>query len=171
MYLSQAVSLLAPLRVKSDLFLCLHPGQDGGTFRVRGGHLQGPGTNFPNRTCAFQGGMRPVPSRAEVYPCACLSVYDSSYMWFCKSINCPNWKILFCCAVLAQDIVARVNTFTAAAAVDTAAHAADSCNDCRKSAFDQFHSICGGNCCPFTITQRSSGVEDIHSFFHMFCGH
>ena len=28
----------------------------GDTFRVRGGHLQGPGTNFPSSTCAFQAG-------------------------------------------------------------------------------------------------------------------
>jgi len=44
---------------------------------------------------------------------------------------------------LAQDIVTRVNTFTAVAAVDRAAHAgtADSCNDCRKSAFDQLMSV------------------------------
>jgi hypothetical protein len=56
MYLSQAVSLLAPLRVKSDLFLCLHLGQEVHlesavatlvpTFRIPAGRRIGAGCDL-----------------------------------------------------------------------------------------------------------------------------
>ena len=71
MYLSQAVSLPAPLRVKSDLFLCLH--------QVQEIHLESAVVTcrvlvptFPavlvHSRQAHRGGMRPVPSRIARSP-------------------------------------------------------------------------------------------------------
>jgi hypothetical protein len=34
----------------------MHSSSAGGTIRVRSGHSQGPGTNFPCSTCFFQAG-------------------------------------------------------------------------------------------------------------------
>ena len=71
MYLSQAVSLPAPLRVKSDLFLCLHLGQEVhlesavATCRVL---VPTSPTVLVYSRQAHRGGMRPVPSRIARNP-------------------------------------------------------------------------------------------------------
>ena len=67
MYLSQAVSLLrAPLRIKSDLFLCLHQVQEiyleSAVVTCRVLVRTSPAVLVYSRQ-AHRGGMRPVPSR------------------------------------------------------------------------------------------------------------
>ena len=71
MYLSQAVSLPAPLRVKSDLFLCTHLVQEiqlesaVATCRVL---VPTSPAVLVRSMQAHRGGMRPVPSRIARNP-------------------------------------------------------------------------------------------------------
>ena len=71
MYLSQAVSLSVPLRIKSDLFLCLHLGQEVNlesalaTCRVL---VPTSPTVLVHSRQAHRGEMRPVPSRIALNP-------------------------------------------------------------------------------------------------------
>ena len=71
MYLSQAVSLPAPLRVKSDLFLCTHLVQEihleSAVVTCRVLVPTSPAVLVYSRQ-AHRGGMRPVPSRIARNP-------------------------------------------------------------------------------------------------------
>ena len=71
MYLSQAVSLPAPLRVKSDLFLCLHLVQEihleSAVVTCRVLVPTSPAVLVHSRQ-AHRGGKRPVPSRIARNP-------------------------------------------------------------------------------------------------------
>ena len=71
MYLSQAVSLVAPLRVKSDLFLCLHLVQEihleSAEVTCRVLVPTSPAVLVHSRQ-AHRGGMGPVPSRIARNP-------------------------------------------------------------------------------------------------------
>ena len=71
MYLSQAVSLPAPLRVKSDLFLCTHLVEEiqleSAVVTCRVLVPTSPAVLVHSRQ-AHRGGMRPVPSRIARSP-------------------------------------------------------------------------------------------------------
>ncbi len=71
MYLSQAVSLPAPLRVKSDLFLCTHLVQEiqleTAVVTCRVLVPTSPAVLVYSRQ-AHRGGMRPVPNRIARSP-------------------------------------------------------------------------------------------------------
>ena len=71
MYLSQAVSLPAPLRVKSDLILCTHRVQEkqleSAAVTCRVMVPTSPAVLVHSRQ-AHRGGMRPVPSRIARSP-------------------------------------------------------------------------------------------------------
>ncbi len=116
MYLSQAVSLPAPLRIKSDLFLCTHLVQEIQlesavvTCRVLV-------PTFPavpvNSRQAHRGGMRPVPSRIARNPS--LLIIGVAVLGV-EGLNCIlgihahvyQYMILLTCVVFAKVIIVPI---------------------------------------------------------------
>ena len=53
----------------------------GGTFRVRGGHLQGHGTNFPSSTYAFQAGASYTSQSEYQLPKSSFGISGNKCQW------------------------------------------------------------------------------------------